>query len=344
MSALASPSMSSPPTGRARTLPGRFWVACLGALLLGMGSRLAIDAVESAPPAIADLGTRLGQVLDPPDRARTPASYRGLGVWIDAFDFAPNYQPAGGAPALTPDVVEDFADLGVRTIYIQAARRDDRAGPGVLDEELLGRFLLRAHAEGIHVIGWYLPLFESVAADLSKVRAVSDFEVRGHRFDGVALDIEYTAAVSDHAARSLALVELVEATRQEYPDDALGAIVPPPVQLEVINPALWPGFPWADLGPNVDVWLPMAYWTTRSHDSGYRDAYRYTEESTRRLVANVGRDVPVHVIGGIGDQTSPEDLEDFRDAIERTGAIGGSIYDWNSLSDDLRSRLPAAVP
>lgn len=335
--------MSSPGPSSTRP-PGRFWVACLGALLVGAGLRIATDAVAVAPEAEPGFAADVAAVVAAPDRARSAASYRGLGVWVDAFDFAPAYQPDGGTPAITPDAVDEFAALGVRTLYLQAARRDDRSGPGLLDQTLLSEFLVRAHVAGMHVVAWYLPRFESVDTDLEKTLAMSDFEVHGHRFDGIALDIEDTSVVTDHAARSAALVDLVGRVREARPDDALGAIVPPPVQLEVVNPTLWPDFPWRDIADDVAVWLPMAYWTTRSADSGYRDAYRYSTESTDRMLANVGRDAPVHLIGGIGDQTSPADLDDFRDALQRTGAIGGSIYDWNSMSDDLRQRLPASVP
>lgn len=330
--------------GRRRTLPTRFWVACLAALCLGIALRSATDTFASrADDGLPHLGHRLADALEAPQRQRTPVSYRGLGVWIDAFDFDPMYQGPAADPAITPDEVEEFAELGVRTIYLQAARRDDRSGPGVLNEQLLGEFLLQAHRYGLHVVAWYLPLFDSVDSDLAKVQAMADFDVDGHRFDGVALDIEYISGVPDAAARSAALIDLVERTDEANPDEAFGAIVPPAVQLEVVNPRFWPDFPWAELDPHIDVWLPMAYWTTRSASSGYRDAYRYSEESVRRMINNLGRDVTVHLIGGIGDQTSPDDLSDFRDAVDRTGAVGASIYDWNSMSDDLRIRLPTIV-
>jgi hypothetical protein len=277
--------------------------------------------------------------------ARTTETYGGLGVWIDAFDFDPAYQAEGREPAVGPEVVADLVDLGVRTIYLQAARIDDRAEGRLLDQDLLAGFLVEAHAAGIDVVGWYLPLFADVDADLDRLLAVAGFEVLGHRFDGVAVDIEYVDAVPDHVARSERLVELSQRLRDARPGEVLAAIVPPPVQLEVVNPTYWRDFPWRALDTSYDVWLPMAYWTTRSADSGYRDGYRYAEESVRRLRNNLGRqDVVVHVIGGIGDQTTVGDLEAFRRALEDTGAIGGSIYDWVSLPEDLRAELPATVP
>lgn len=276
---------------------------------------------------------------------RSVAVYGGLGTWIDAFDIDPAYQSDGSEPPLDESVVDELAELGIRTVYLQAARLDDRSSGRLLDETMLAEFLVRAHAHDLAVVGWYLPRFEDVDADLDHLLAIAEFEAGGHRFDGVAVDIEYIEGVSDPDERSRRLVELSERLRAARPGEAIGAIVPPPVQLEVVNPAYWPRFPWRALDASYDVWLPMAYWTVRSEPSGYRDAYRYTEESTRRMRANIGRqDVVVHQIGGIGTQTTSADLDAFRRAIEDTGAIGGSIYDWQSLDPERRAELRRSVP
>lgn len=330
-----------------RSLPRGFWIACLGIFFVGVGTRVVVDAVDESgsaderPVAAATLDVLRARGAEP----RATATYGGLGTWVDAFDYEPSYQGADAAPALTPDVVDEFAALGVRTIYLQAARLDDRADGRLLDEALLAEFLLRAHARDVDVVGWYLPRFEDVDADLDRLLAIAEFEVLGHRFDGVAVDIEFIEGVPDPTDRSARLVDLSARLRAARPGEALGAIVPPPVQLEVVNPSYWPDFPWRALDPSYDVWLPMAYWTVRTVDSGYRDAYRYSEESTRRMRNNIGRpDVVVHIIGGIGDETSTADLEGLRRAVEDTGSIGASIYDWNSLSPERRAELPTSVP
>lgn len=329
-----------------RSVPRGFWLACIGVFLVGFGLRVVVDAAADDGPDLrrpAAAALELLRADDEPIRATT--TYGGLGTWIDAFDFDPAYVAGSADPALPPEVVDDLADVGIRTIYLQAARLDDRATARLLDEELLAEFLLRAHARGIEVVGWYLPLFEDVDADLDKLLAIAEFDALGHRFDGMAVDIEYIEGVPGATERSSRLVDLSRRLRDARPNEALGAIVPPPVQLEVINPSYWPDFPWRDLEASYDVWLPMAYWTTRSTESGYRDAYRYAEESTRRMRANLARpDVVVHIIGGIGDETSAADLEGLRRAIEDTGAIGGSIYDWNSLPPERRAELPDSVP
>lgn len=319
-----------------------FWAICVGVFLIGFGARMTVDAASRSsdrnPPVPA--AVLVDQLRHDGPTARTASVYGGLGVWIDADDFAPAY--AGAEPPVVPAVVSEWADLGVRTVYLQASRPDD---PEVLLEPgLLAEFLLRAHAADLLVVAWYLPTFADVDADLERLVAIAEFDALGHRFDGLAVDIEHIEAVPDPDERSARLISLSAQLRDRRPGEAIGAIVPPAVQLEVVNPALWPRFPWRALETSYDVWLPMAYWTTRA-GTPYADAYAYTEESTRRMRANLGRpDVVVHPVGGIGDRTTLDDLERFRDALAATGAIGGSLYDWASLPDDQRAQLAGLLP
>ncbi|MGQ0826659.1 MAG: hypothetical protein ACT4OX_16800 [Actinomycetota bacterium] len=103
--------------------------------------------------------------------------------------------------------------------------------------------------------------------------------------------------------------------------------------LHVVNPALWPDFPWAEIAPHVDTWLPMAYWTYRPSDSPYRDAYRYTVENIQRVRDHVGYPhASIHVVGGIGDKATDVDYGEFRRATADVPAVGFSIYDYNTLA------------
>jgi hypothetical protein len=111
----------------------------------------------------------------------------------------------------------------------------------------------------------------------------------------------------------------------------LGAIPLEPVLIEDVNPRYWPGFPWAEIAPSFDVWLPMAYWTNRR--DGWRDAHTYTAANIDRVRAHIGRpDAPVHALGGIGDATSVQDLQGFRNAATERHVIGGSIYDFRTTA------------
>ncbi len=303
------------------------------AALLARGSLLSADFdlqdLVPEPPAVRDL-----------------SAYEGLGTWIDAFDYGPAY--SGGEPAVTPDDVDAMADSGVRTLYIQANRDDERSPDGFVDRDLLDEFVIRAHERDMAVVGWYLPTFADVATDLGHLEDLLDYEIDGHRLDGIGVDIEYTEAVPDTRRRNARLLTLSRRLDRAAGPTPISAIVLPPVLTEVVSPDFWPEFPWAELEPHYDIWLPMSYWTQRTEASGYNDGARYQAESQRRLLANLGNpDAVVHGIGGIGDATRAEDLVAFTATLAASGAVGGSVYDWATLSDSniaLLNRLFADWP
>jgi hypothetical protein len=319
---------------------GRIGLAVVAALAAGQLGVLVAQTAgsgedDAAGAAVAAVPALLRSTTE---ADRTVQAYDGLGAWVDLFDLADG--------TVGPDAVDAMADAGVRTLYLQAAREAADGAPsppGVSDPELLGRFLVRAHERGMRVVGWYVPRFGDVERDLAHLRAISSFDVLGHRFDGVAVDIEWRESVSDPAERSARLVELSERLRAGVGDDAVGAIVMPPVQLDVVNPAFWPGFPWRELAPLYDAWLPMNYWTERTAASGYRDPVRYTAENLDRLRSDVGDDAPIHVIGGLGADLGAGDIDAFGTALEDHGAVGASVYDWATLAPDARHRLADAV-
>lgn len=285
------------------------------------------------PPAVRAPVPPAPVVLPPftPPPRRDLSPYRGLGTWADAYDFSPQYQPDGAPAPVGPGSVDDMAAVGVKTLYLQAAK-DDVRSPGLLvNPEILGPMLARAHTLNIKVVAWYLPKFYDLDSDMARLLAMRDFRFEGHGFDGIGLDIEWRKDVPDHVERNVRLVELSRRLRAAMGGAALSAIPPPPVVMEVVNPNYWPGFPWRELAPLYDVWMPMAYWTFRSQASGYRDGYRYTEENVRRMRTNLGLpDAPVHPIGGTDNRSTDEDYRGFVRASHETRSIGGSIYDFRT--------------
>ena len=172
------------------------------------------------------------------------------------------------------------------------------------------------------------------------IRAMHDFRSGGQRFDGIALDLEWTTDVPETARRNRALLEIAARTRRAVTDMPIGAIVLEPVLVEDVNLEYWPNFPWKKMRPFVDVWLPMAYWTNRTDASGWNNGFKYTSENIRRTRTNVGDpDAFVHVIGGIGDQTKVVDTTGFVNAAKRRDAIGWSVYDYVTTSSSAWPRL-----
>jgi hypothetical protein len=268
------------------------------------------------------------------------ASYRGLGTWVDVYEYVPALQAKGKKPPLTPSAIDNMKSRGVKTLYLQAAQDDTRTPGATVKPKLLGQFLQRAHEANIRVVSWYLPHFDDIDADLRHIRGLLDFRSGGERFDGLALDIEFRGDLPDPNARNAALVDLSQRVRALAPNRPIGAIVLEPVLLEVVNSNFWPDFPWRKIADLYDVWLPLSYWTNRNNDSGFRDAFRYTDENIRRLRANLGNvDAPVHAVGGIGDKATAQDYDGFVRAARAQKAIGWSVYNYGVTARSAWSHL-----
>lgn len=300
--------------------------------LLLVAAACSSDDGGPARPAAPETPATGGTAPAPPPVYPLDA-YDGLGTWIDVFDYSPRFAGDRG-PQVTPRDVTRMADAGVDTIYLQAARHEHDVPGGIVDPERVGQFLSAAHARGMSVVAWYLPRRYD-QDDLRRVEALRDFRAGDETFDGLALDLEFRGDVPDLGERNEALVEFSRRLRAALGDATIGAIVLSPVLLEVVNPEYWPAFPWRDLAGLYDVWLPMAYWTDRTADSRYRNAYVYTDETIRRLRANLGlARVPIHVIGGVGDRLTDVDVDAFVRAVAEHGASGASIYDFGTTGVD----------
>lgn len=310
-------------------------------MLLVAGAGCTTDPTTAAPPVHEPPGD--GTSAAPTTRRVIPpfprdlVAYAGLGGWIDVFNFAPAYQPAGTEPPLTPDDLDELQRRGVKTLYLQAARWDDKTPDGIVDPPLLGAFLRRAHELGMRVVGWYLPRFVDVDLDVDRATQIHEFTWEGERFDGLAIDIEYTEGEEDVARRNDNLVQFSRRVRTVVGDEPLGAIILAAVHLEVINENFWPAMPYAELGALYDVWLPMAYWTLRL--APYDDGYAYVKESVDRLRAGLGDpDAVMAPIGGIADEMTEAQMDNFARALVDTGSIGGSFYNWNTTAPGMQAK------
>ena len=269
------------------------------------------------------------------------SAFAGLGTWVDVYDYGPRFQSSpSAAPALTVDSVDDMARLGVKTIYLQAAQDDTRSEGMLADRDLVSGFLRRAHGRGVKVVAWYLPHFADVDRDLRYVSALAHYRSHGQRFDGIALDIEWTSDVPDPVARNRALIDLAQRARRIVTGVPLAAIVLEPVLIEDVNRNYWPDFPWRELRNDFEVWLPMSYWTNRSPASGWKDAFRYVQENVRRVRADLHDSrATVHVVGGIADHAEPREYARFVAAAKQSHAVGWSIYDYVTTSSSAWPRL-----
>jgi len=309
------------------------WVGSVAGVRGRIASLLRAALVGTLCVVTTTISSAVALPLTSAAAAATTASnapFRGLGAWVDVFDYAPRLQADGTLPTVTVDSVDDMARLGARTLYLQVANPDDAPADTLVDRTEISALVRRAHDRGMSVVAWFLPYVSNVDADDEFVRQVVQLRSGGRGFDALALDIEDTKAVPDVQERNQRVVTLAKRARRAIGSNVpLAAIVYPAVQLDVVNPILWPDFPYKKLQPSIDVWMPMAYFTFRDEESGYRDAYKYTKESVTRLRTHLDDDrAVVHPVGGIADQVTSDDLDGFLRAARATGAIGWSLYDY----------------
>lgn len=256
-----------------------------------------------------------------PDAVPAPrpsvAAYRGLGSWVDVFDGAQWDDPEATVAAMQA--------LGVRTLFLETSNysRDYR----LFRPDRMERFVQAAHLAGMRVVAWYLPGFANMRRDYRRSMAAIDFRTAdGQGFDSFGLDIE-SRVVTDVTVRNERIIRLSrrirEAAGSSYP---VSAIIPAPRDLELF-PNSWPGFPYRELGQIYDVFVPMGYFTKRTDDA--RGAHFYTRRNIEIIRQATGRPfIPIHVAGGIADETDGSEVEAFVQAVREHGVLGASLYDY----------------
>jgi hypothetical protein len=275
-------------------------------------------------PALALIAAALAAAIavtsPAPGASADAAVFQGLGTWIDVYDTALYAAPNALAARL--------AARGVRTAWIETA--NDRSKTDVVDPSGLGRTIDALHARGIRVVGWYLPGHDDHARDLRRTRALLSFRTpQGGRFDGVALDVE-SLRNKNVGQRTARVLDLLTRLRSEGGSTPVAAITYPPRAFER-HRSWWPGFPWAQIGAQVDAFVPMLY--TGGGFKGYDATYGYVARSLALLRAAVGPDVAVHAAGGVANRMTADELRAFDDAVLDDGtATGWSLYDLQTTT------------
>src|SRR5947208_2966860 len=160
-------------------------------------------------------------------------AYRGLGTWVDIYDKDQYYDPA--------TAVAQMASHGVRTLYVETANyhsKKDIVFPLEVD-----RFIDAAHANGMRIVGWYLPSFNNPQRDLRRsLAAIQRTTSTGGHFDSFGLDIE-AEVVSDVSLRTQRLLQLSSQIRTAVgPSYPLSATIPSPKTMQP-RPPYWPALP-----------------------------------------------------------------------------------------------------
>jgi hypothetical protein len=296
-----------------RSVPALAAAALAGVLLATLLASVRGSGQEAASgPGVAP-AVPLPSPL-PPRAGGDLSSFQGMGTWVDIYD---------GSWSDPRAAVADMAARGVRTLYLETSNFH-RGTPFVYKGQT-AKFIDAAHAYGVRIVAWYLPGFLDVSQDLRRSLAAIRFRTaKGNAFDAFGLDIE-APDVKDPDVRSLRLVDLSAQLRDAvggaYP---LGAIIPSPRGMER-NPTYWPDFPYPQVAGYYDAFLPMTYYTWRV--KGIDGARWYVSKNIEIIRREVGTDQePIHVIGGIANESTDQETRGFVQAVREHGIIGASFY------------------
>ncbi|HEX2046972.1 MAG TPA: hypothetical protein VHF27_04350 [Acidimicrobiales bacterium] len=239
------------------------------------------------------------------------AVLEGKGMWI----WKHRQTEAGDTDA----VVARAKAAGLTQLWVRVGDSRD----GFYAADYLSSLVPKAQRAGLAVIGWGFPFLHDPVSDAQwSIEAVSWRGPDGSRLDGFSPDIELASEG----------VVLTERRITVY----LGLVRPAGGDMPLVatvyraTDARWNGsYPYRAIAPYVDAFAPMVYW-------GCVEPGRATLESVERLATLK----PVHVIGqgydagpegGRAGAPSAAETVRFLDVARRSGAIGASMWVWQSM-------------
>lgn len=294
----------------------------------------AIPALASPAATLAPSELPATVTPVPPAQPETMLdAYRGLGSWVDIYDDRAWNNPSAA--------VADMAKHGVRTLYIETS--NSRSSFVLKDSSALETFIRESHSHGMRVVAWYLPDMTNLSTDYSRIAQAIRFHTSdGQKFDSFALDIE-SDVVKPESTRNKALASLTSKIRDLVGGSyILGAITPSPTGLAKKG-GYWDTFPYEMVAQKYDVFVPMGYYTYHGHGASL--AYSDTMSNVRILRAQKGcLKTPIHMIGGIAQNSSTSEVQAFVRGVVESRCIGGSLYSWPGTTSAHWQKLKAIKP
>lgn len=248
-----------------------------------------------------------------PAVANDLGAFTGKGMWI----WKTLQTEAGDVDA----VVARATATGLRQVWVRVGDSRD----GFYAADYLSRLVPKAHKAGLAVIGWGFPYLHDPEFDAAwTTKAVTWKAPDGTTLDGFSPDIEL-------ASEGVVLTERRITLYLGLVRPAAGAM-PLIATVYRATDARWNGtYPYRAIAPYVDAFAPMVYW-------GCVEPGGATAESVERLASLK----PVHVIGQgydagpEGGRTGPPSAAEtvrFLDVARRAGAVGASLWVWQSMPD-----------
>ena len=248
---------------------------------------------------------------------RKLGAFSGTGSWVSIYDHHALHPPAA--------VVATLRAHHIHTLFVETS--NDKQRRDVAHPVAVAQLLDAAHAAGIAVVGWYAPSFTAPRAEIDRALAGARFRSpNGAGFDAFALDIEATN-VRSLSRRSLRAVWVAHDVRAALPSSmALGAIT-----IDPVGGRYWNDYPFAGLARDVDVFLPMEYFTDRTR--GVQRVAAYSRANVAVVRERAGdASFPVHPIGGEAREASVAELRAFLHASTASDTVGVSLLEYGQTS------------
>jgi hypothetical protein len=252
------------------------------------------------PPLVPE--SSIPSVASPGRRHVSLAALGGKGVWITVFPES-RLNPAS--------VVRSARRAGLDALYL----RTGSSSEGFYGGPLLQKLVPLAHRFGIAVVAWDFPTLSDPATDAA--RAADAF---GYGVDAFSADIEGKAEGTYLSARRVAYY--LSLVRKDAGSRPVVATVPRPT-----TPSL-SAYPYQAEAPFVDAFAPMVYWSCT--EPGAAVAVAIEALRPLRPVVPIGQDYDMGDEGGPKGLPSGSAVWRFVDVARRDGAIGVSLYDFES--------------
>lgn len=216
-----------------------------------------------------------------------------------------------GTRVNAPAIVATARAAGLGQLWIRTGSTQD----GFYGAAELKALVPDAHAAGIAVIAWDFSTLSDPAADAARAAdALRDGA------DAFGADIESPAEGTYLTSRRVAYyLSLVRADAGARP---VVAIVPRPTSYWLAS------YPYRAEAPYVDAFAPMVYWSCTEPGAAVSAAIAGLHKL--RPVVPIGQDYDMASEGGRQGLPSGAEIWRFLDVARRAGALGASLYDFES--------------
>jgi len=190
-----------------------------------------------------------------------------------------------------------------------------------------------AHAAGLAVIAFGFPYLYDPVGDAHWTAQILAWRgPGGMAIDGYSADIERSTEGVDLTAQRVAVY--LELVRKSAGARLVVATVYPPLD------SYWDGgYPYTAIAPYVDAFAPMIYWECT--DPAADATLDIDRLATLRPVHIIGQAYNMASVGGRSASPSGAEITEFLRAGRRAGAVGASLWVWQTATPQEWSALTA---